>query len=124
MNKNHTIGGILSIISGAFGFFHLAMALFSIYMCRSMFNAPFSPYTPSPPPEFFTVIAIFYGGIGSFLALLGIVGIVGGVYALKKKGWVLALAGAIAGTFTFFPCGIPAIIFITLAKQEFSATTG
>jgi hypothetical protein len=55
------------------------------------------------------------------MALIGALGIVGGVYAIKKKHWALALAGAIAGTVTFFPCGIPAIIFVSLGKEEFTA---
>ena len=66
------------------------------------------------------MMTVFYSAIGLFYALVGVLGIVGGVFALKKNRWSLALAGAIAGTVTFFPCGIPAIIFVTLAKQEFS----
>jgi hypothetical protein len=49
-----------------------------------------------------------------------VLAIVGGAFALKKRHWPLALAGAIAGTITFFPCGIPAIIFVSLGKEEFS----
>ncbi len=73
------------------------------------------------PSEFLTIMTIFYAIIGLFFVLIGVLGIVGGVFALKKKRWGVALAGAIAGTVTFFPCGIPAIIFVVLAKPEFSA---
>jgi uncharacterized membrane protein HdeD (DUF308 family) len=66
-------------------------------------------------------LTIFYSIIGILFVLVGILGIVGGVFALRKKNWGVALAGAIAGCVTFFPCGIPAIIFVTLAKPEFSA---
>ena len=65
-------------------------------------------------------MAVFYGALGLFFLLVGILAVIGGIYALKKKYWGLALAGAIAGTVTFFPCGIPAIIFVTLGKPEFS----
>ena len=66
-------------------------------------------------------MVVFYAAIGLLFALVGVLGIVGGIFAIKKKRWGLALAGAIAGTVTFFPCGIPAIIFVTLGKPEFSA---
>ena len=116
------MGGILSIISGAFGFFHLVGAFLSVYMFRFMFTDSFTPYSAAPPPEFLTVMTVFYGTIGLGFALIGILAIVGGIFALKRKHWGLALAGSIAGTFTFFPCGIPAIIFVSMSQQEFSAS--
>ena len=54
-------------------------------------------------------------------ALGAVLGIIGGVYALQRKYWGLALAGAIAGSISFFPCGIVAIIFTAMAKPEFDA---
>ena len=119
MDDNAKVGGVLSIVSGAFGIFGLAGALFSLYMFRLMFSETFIPYGSGPPAEFFTVITIIYATWGLLFALIGVLGVVGGIFALKKKRWGLALAGSIAGTVTFFPCGIPAIIFVTLAKPEF-----
>ncbi len=123
MNKNHTVGGVLSIISGVFGFFHSGVYFFLAYMFRFIVDASYIPYTTPPPAEIFTIMTVIYSAIGAFFALLSILGIVGGVYALKKKRWALALTGAIAGTLIIPLCGIPAIIFVTLAKQEFSTTT-
>ena len=120
MNNHAKIAGILSIISGAFGGFHLIGASFSVYIFRYMFKTPYYGYPSIPPDEFITIMTIFYSAIGLFFALVGVLGIVGGLYALKKKRWGLAVAGAIAATITFFPCGIPAIIYVTLAKQDFS----
>lgn len=120
--ENHAkTGGILTIIAGAFGVLWLAWAVFAILMMRFMFSMPYHYYPSTPPPGFFTLIMIFYSAFGVFFLLVGVLGIVGGVFALKKKLWGLALAGAIAGTVTFFPCGIPGIIFVTMAKPEFSA---
>ena len=121
MQNNAKIAGILTIVSGAFGVLWLVWAVFAILMVRFMFTGPFTPYRFPAHPGFITLVTIFYAVFGLFFVLVGVLGIVGGVFALKKKNWGLALAGAIAGTVTFFPCGIPAIIYITMAKPEFSA---
>lgn len=57
----------------------------------------------------------------------GIVAIVGGVFALKRKRWGLALAGSICAIFSVFfipillnvPLAIAAIVLVVLAKGEF-----
>jgi hypothetical protein len=121
MKNNARTGGILTIISGVFGVLWLVWALFMILMMRVAFSTPYAPFGSLLPAEFFTLMTTFYSIIGAFYFLLGVLGIVGGVFALRKKNWRVALAGAIAGNLTFFPCGIPAIIYVTLAKPEFSA---
>ncbi len=118
MHNYSRIGGILSIISGAFGIIWTGFfVFFSLYMFQFMSG----PGYGAPPHEFFTVMKVFYSSIGAFFAVVGILAIIGGVFALKRRRWGLALAGAIAGTVTFFPTGIPAIIYVTMAKPEFSA---
>lgn len=58
--------------------------------------------------------------IGVPFVILGIISIVGGVYALKRRLWGLALAGSIctiiAGNLIY---GTLAVIFVTLGKGEF-----
>jgi hypothetical protein len=54
------------------------------------------------------------------LIVFGVVAIIGGIYALQRKIWGLALAGSICALFG--PAGIlgiPAIIFVILGKGEF-----
>lgn len=51
--------------------------------------------------------------------LLGIVAIAGGIAALKRKAWGLALAGSICGTLNgIFYLGIPAIVLLAIARKE------
>jgi hypothetical protein len=58
--------------------------------------------------------------IGAPLIVLGIVAIVGGIYALKRNTWGLALAGSICALVgPWFLLGILAIIFVSLGKGEF-----
>lgn len=122
--NNARVGGVLSIISGAFGVLWLIGAVFSMIFIAFMINDSFwyngdYQYGPSSPDSFFTVMMVFYGIMGGIATLLGVLAIVGGAFALKRKYWGLTLAGAIGATLVFFPCGIPAIIFIAIAKPEF-----
>ncbi len=119
MQNRSQVAGILSIISGVFGVLGLGWTLLWVYLFRSMFTAPGFPDGANLPDEFFTLMVFFYAAIGVVLALLGILGIVGGTFALKRRYWGLALAGAIAGAITFFPTGVAAIIFTVLAQPEF-----
>jgi hypothetical protein len=57
------------------------------------------------------------------LLVLGIVAIVGGVSALRRKSFGLSLAGAICAIPSpfFVIWGILAVIFVALSKREFEA---
>jgi hypothetical protein len=57
--------------------------------------------------------------ITGLLVALGILAIVGGVYALRRRIWGLALAGSLCSFIFLFPLGIPAIVFVTMGKGEF-----
>ena len=65
-----------------------------------------------------------FWGLGAVtipLIVLGIVAIVGGVFALQRRIWGLALAGAICALmWPITALGIPAIIFVALSKREFA----
>ena len=56
--------------------------------------------------------------MGLLAIMISIVAVAGGLCALKRRVWGLALAGSICSVFCWL--GIPAIIFIALSKQEFS----
>jgi len=95
-----TTAGILSIIAGAL---QVIMGIVIAGVCS---------------------IGWFFGigwlsAIGAPLVILGIIAIVGGIYALKRKIWGLALAGSICALFGFTILGILAIIFVIMGKGEF-----
>ena len=119
MQNNARVGGILSIVAGAFGVLWVLGVIFIIIISLVVFSDP-NYYDTAPSTDFYLFIVLFYGCIGIFFFILGVLAIVGGVFALRKKVWGLALTGAIAGTITFFPCGIAAIIFTSLGRKEFS----
>ena len=92
-------GGILTIIGG-------------IIMVAGGTFATGIPWALIPPA---TAPA---GVVGGFIAL-GVFTLIGGIYALRRRRWGLALAGAICATFPAAPVGVPAIIFISITKREF-----
>ena len=61
-------------------------------------------------------------GFAAIPLFVGIMAIIGGVYALKRRIWGLALAGTICSLLCVWFLGIPAIIFVILGKGEFQKT--
>jgi hypothetical protein len=124
MNKYATVGGILSIVSGAFGILSgLAVIFFTFVFSWLVSNGDVYTFSSGElsTKELVDFIGIIYGVMGGFLLLVGILALIGGIFAVRRKVWGLALAGAIASVMTFFPVGIVAIIFTSMAKPEFGA---
>lgn len=109
-----TTAGILSIIAGSLG----AISGIVIAVVGGAIAAGLK-FIPAIPEIFSTVAIPVIGGIGIPRIILGIVAILGGVYALERRKWGLAFAGSICSLFCVFFLGIPAIIFVAMAKDEF-----
>ncbi len=115
-----TVAGILNIVGGALFILGAIAVLLGI-----LFFIPISRSTgPGPVPEIggwmipgnleaILVIAAIY-----FLTV-GILPIIGGIYALRRKKWGLALAGSIAAIFGSSVMGILATIFTAMSRDEF-----
>ncbi len=109
-----TTAGILSIIAGAIQVI-FGLALSTILAIGGVAGAFASI------PGMGGVMA----AIGVPLIIIGIVAIVGGVYALKRRVWGLALAGAICAVIgPWGILGVLAIIFVAMGKGEFEQKTG
>jgi len=117
-----TAGGILSIVGGAFEVIGggTVVALIMSPGLRRMLLPP--PPMPLMPPgwyeHFVPVMPTWLIIVGVPLLVLGIIAIVGGVSALRRRSFGLSLAGAICVLPTVL-LGILAIIFISLSKKEF-----
>ena len=57
--------------------------------------------------------------ISSFLLVLGILSVFGGICALQRRKWGWALASSIGALIIEFPLGILSIILIALSRDEF-----
>lgn len=118
-------GGVLSIVAGIY----LIVVGVSVAV-RLMLASDISPdgvrlwqevmcYSPFFPflvywPSYRWVI------IGGCVGILGIIAIVGGISALRRKMFGLSLAGAICALVSGL-LGILAVIFVSLSKREFEA---
>ncbi|MCK4402475.1 MAG: hypothetical protein KAV98_01720 [Dehalococcoidia bacterium] len=100
-----TTAGILSIIAGAM---QTIGGIVVAVVGGTITRLPAIPMMPR-----------IVGIIAIPIIILGIVAIVGGIYALKRKVWGLALAGCICSLFGPWFLGVPAIIFVAMGKGEF-----
>lgn len=53
------------------------------------------------------------------VAILAILSFTGGIYAIKRKRWGLALTGAIAAALPFALMGIASLVLIIMSRKEF-----
>jgi len=106
-----TTAGILSIIAGSLG----AITGIVVAIVGGAIAAGL---------KFIPAIPEIFGAVAIPRIILGIVAILGGVYALERRKWGLALAGSICSLFCVFFLGIPAIIFVAMAKDEFEPKNG
>jgi hypothetical protein len=101
-----TTAGILDIIAGSCGL------LASLVFISLGGVARFIPDVPTFLFPIFTALSIP-------IAAIGILAIIGGIYALRRKVWGLALAGSIAAFFPSWILGLTAIVLTALSKNEF-----
>ena len=96
--KKPIVGGILSIVSGA------SFTVVGLLILRANWGEV-------PPLGLATALA--------FLFIGGIMPIVGGIFALKRKRWKLALAGSIGAITGNIFFAVPALVLIVMSKNEF-----
>jgi hypothetical protein len=119
-----TAGGILSIVAGVYLIVvgvsvAVRLMLASVigpdgvryFWQLDIFGSPFFPFIYYWPSYRWVII-------GGCVAILGIVAIVGGVSAIRRKKFGLSLAGAICALPSVI-LGIPAVIFVAMGKREF-----
>jgi hypothetical protein len=53
-----------------------------------------------------------------FLLVFGVVPIIGGIFAIRRRRWILVLLGSIGGVAAFY-LAIPAIVLIAISRSEF-----
>lgn len=118
------IGGILSIVAGGLGVVgSLCLVLFVLYFTiADQYGTRWDtamPGTGNGGMVALVAMAIVFALIGGILAIIG------GISALRRRNWPLALAGSIGACFTpgfvigLNAIGIAAVVFTTLGRHEF-----
>jgi hypothetical protein len=116
-----TAGGVLSIIGGGLEVIAGGLAALAVVILRALFGRGLLPFDPGPWFDRVPVLAPFWSIIiGLPIFALGVVAIIGGVSAVRRKSFGLSLAGAICALPTII-LGILATIFIAVSKSAFRA---
>jgi len=100
-----TTAGILSIVAGVLNLIvGIALAATDVMLLGPIIGLP------------------VLGPLAAVLIILGIVSLVGGIFAVQRRIWGMALAGAICALFPppVIILGILAIVFVALGKREFA----
>jgi hypothetical protein len=109
------VGGILSIICGVAKIV-LGIVFLIVAIDRQVVDLSYFEDDPLLP-----IVMIMYV---IFMVIAGIVAGIGGIYALRRKLWGMALAGAILSSISYTGLlGIPALVFIALSRKEFKNNT-
>ena len=111
------MAGILGIVSGAIG---MVGGLYFVVL-TSLFHTMHEIMNVDPIiiEQTEQIISRLFA-VPFVLVFVGIISIIGGVYALQRRIWGLALAGAICSCVVFPFFGIPSIIITGLAQEEFN----
>jgi len=117
-----TAGGILSIVGGAFEVIGGLIVGVLTIGTRILLRLALLPFHPGHWFErIIPVIPAWLIIVGVPLLVLGIIAIVGGVSAIRRKNFGLSLAGAICALIPLNLLGLLAVIFVSLGKREFGA---
>jgi hypothetical protein len=101
------IAGILNIVTGA----GCVLGAFGLGVASAIFGAWSG----------FPLFGALFGFLAIPAAILGVLAIIGGVFATQRQRWGWALIGSIAALLVSNVIGIISIILIALSKDEFKA---
>ena len=117
-----TAAGILCIIGGTIGAVIGLIALSLVWIAGGIWD--FLWKIASEPYQEIPAGPSLEAGIVIVVLIIATLAIVGGIYALRRRIWGLALAGSICALVPLVIPGILAIIFVSLSKREFESSTG
>ena len=111
-------GGVLSIVAGAFEVNGGGIMLASAKLGVQFRLWDFALYPGIWLEHIIPVDSPWFIIMGGLLVVLGIIAILGGIWALRRRSFGLSLAGAVC-ILPLGILGIVAIVCIALAKREF-----
>jgi hypothetical protein len=112
-----TIAGVLDIIAGVMSLIGAAV-LFILGVVGTGAVGAAAAQDPDALPVAFVPMVLF-GPLALLCLTIGLFAVIGGIAAIRRRKMWLAIVGAIAALFSFFPFGIPAIILTVMAEKDF-----
>ena len=109
------VAGIFSILAGVINLLTTFLLLISAFAVQGM--AAFLAI-PLWLPINASAVLLF---VGFPFLVCGVLSLIGGVYALQRKNWGLALTGAITSFFPYCILGLVAVVLIAISKDEFKS---
>lgn len=109
-----TVAGVLEIVAAIFALLGALALAFSGAVINVV---PDIQNEPDVPLELLTGL---FATLAGLVFLGGIVCLVGGVAALRRRNWFWAVAGAIAAVFVATPIGVFALILVIVGEREFT----
>jgi hypothetical protein len=115
-NSKATVAGILSVIAGGSAILG-GIVLATIGLIGS--SALVLVHDPDVPQVVKLLPLLFFYTLAMLLFVSGGVAVAGGVSALQRRSWGMAVAGSIAAVLCMLPLGVVAVILIVMAETEF-----
>jgi len=107
-----TVAGILDIITGALELIWAICLFIGFCVTSGACGIPVGDV-----PAFVPGLIL---GMAFISVIIAILCLIGGIFAVQRKRWGWALTGSIAAILSFFPLGIPAVIFTAQSRDEFA----
>lgn len=112
-----TIAGVLDIIAGVMALVGTCVLLLIGVVGTGAISTA-GIHEPEAAKFAYLPIALF-GPLAVLCFFIGVLAVIGGIAAIRRRRYWLALVGSIAALFSFFPIGIPAIVLTVMAEREF-----
>jgi hypothetical protein len=117
-----TTSGVLNIISGILSLLGALCVFIATVFIGLVGRAPFVPATSLDFDAVglgFNFVIFILAIIVFFLVATGVVSLIGGICALQRKKWGLALAGSIVAILGASVLGVASTVLTIISKEEF-----
>ena len=108
--------GILNIIAGVLGIIGAVGMFIGFSFITNYWKIGGVEFEFQALPRFTENVIL---GLAIPSLIIAILALVGGIFAVQRKQWGLALAGSIAAILSLFPLGIVSTVLIAISKEEF-----
>jgi hypothetical protein len=109
-----TVAGVLEVVAAVCALIGSAGAAFA---CAIISSVPELQQEPDFPFELVTGLLT---AVAAGIFLFGALSLIGGIAAIRRRGWGWALAGSIAALFIMPPAGIFALVLVIIGASEFA----